>query len=629
MKSCLEDKYSLEAGLEAGIVSMGLTHSRKYDFESSSISNESYSGDFSEVQHIIDDDSKPVDGTPVIGCILSDKDTILASTRLQDDLREDFKDYILEAKWERCGDERYPILPYTSHKQAIRTSIRLPVLSNPQNIIQLDECFEGCGKASFFAFSVLLAFHQTIQSILICTLFGKTDIFDSSSPPKYLNITFYTSKGDSIVKHYYFSNKEGYNWYSLPVNVPNVTHFEVICKESIHGAAWCQINSIQIILSEDEQCQCQSGEESEIHDRCPSFKSFCGSKHLISQVSSLLPSISTSLESTSFMLSYLEDEFFQRIISPPFRWNRVVQLFSTSIIRSLSYSDPFQSLFESSIIRNDPRLSCSVNVNKKLLDGEFVQDMGSNTLWSCIQDCLSISFRSLHIPFDYPQNIHSLCFRTDYLKNYPPKLLGISLKTREGIAFSRICSFEMLSGKLIVANREHIVAYGEMGLDFDRLHFAPKQAQLLAFDAQLKLAEELDLPLFLHSRAAESDFLRLLGKYKFPRKGVVHSFTGSAAERDAILKLGFDIGVNGCSLKTEENLRVVRDIPLDRLHLETDAPWCEIRPSHASYKYVKTRFPAKKKEKFVMGQLVKSRNEVCCIIQVAEVISGLLDISMD
>ncbi|GKT23776.1 TatD family like protein, partial [Aduncisulcus paluster] len=67
--------------------------------------------------------------------------------------------------------------------------------------------------------------------------------------------------------------------------------------------------------------------------------------------------------------------------------------------------------------------------------------------------------------------------------------------------------------KLIVANREHIVAYGEMGLDFDRLHFAPKQAQLLAFDAQLKLAEELDLPLFLHSRAAESDFLRLLGKY--------------------------------------------------------------------------------------------------------------------
>lgn len=119
------------------------------------------------------------------------------------------------------------------------------------------------------------------------------------------------------------------------------------------------------------------------------------------------------------------------------------------------------------------------------------------------------------------------------------------------------------------------VAFGEIGLDYDRLFFSPKDPQLKYFEAQLDLAVEIQLPLFLHSRAASEDFERLLAPRlaKLPKRGLVHSFTGTLEEMNRMVALGLDIGVNGCSLKTEENLEVVKAIPLDRLQVETDGPW--------------------------------------------------------
>lgn len=122
------------------------------------------------------------------------------------------------------------------------------------------------------------------------------------------------------------------------------------------------------------------------------------------------------------------------------------------------------------------------------------------------------------------------------------------------------------------------VAFGEFGLDYDRLFLSSKEQQLKYFEAQLDLAVEIQLPLFLHSRAAAEDFERLLAPRlpKLPKKGVVHSFTGTLEEMNRLVALGLDIGVNGCSMKTEENLEVVRAIPLDRIQIETDGPWvCE------------------------------------------------------
>lgn len=121
----------------------------------------------------------------------------------------------------------------------------------------------------------------------------------------------------------------------------------------------------------------------------------------------------------------------------------------------------------------------------------------------------------------------------------------------------------------------HAVAFGEIGLDYDRLFFSPKDQQLKYFEAQLDVAVELQMPLFLHSRAAGEDFERLLASrlLKLPKGGLVHSFTGTVEEMDRLVALGLNIGVNGCSLKTEENLEVVKAMPLDKIQIETDGPW--------------------------------------------------------
>lgn len=134
---------------------------------------------------------------------------------------------------------------------------------------------------------------------------------------------------------------------------------------------------------------------------------------------------------------------------------------------------------------------------------------------------------------------------------------------------------ELKSLALEAKDAGHAVAFGEIGLDYDRLFLSAKEPQLKYFEAQLDLAVEIQLPLFLHSRAASEDFERLLAPRleKLPKKGLVHSFTGTMEEMKRMVALGLDVGVNGCSLKTEENLEVVKAIPLDRIQIETDGPW--------------------------------------------------------
>ncbi|CAA6653744.1 unnamed protein product [Spirodela intermedia] len=173
-----------------------------------------------------------------------------------------------------------------------------------------------------------------------------------------------------------------------------------------------------------------------------------------------------------------------------------------------------------------------------------------------------------------------------------------------------------------------VVAIGECGLDYDRLHFCPAEVQRKYFGKQFKLAETFQLPMFLHMRAAVGDFCDILAqnKSKFSM-GVAHSFTGTAEDRDRLLSFdGLFIGVNGCSLKTSDNLDVVRGIPIERIMIETDSPYCEIKNTHAGIHFVKSTWPSKKKEKYDDDSTVKGRNEPCLVRQVLEVVAGCKDI---
>ena len=175
--------------------------------------------------------------------------------------------------------------------------------------------------------------------------------------------------------------------------------------------------------------------------------------------------------------------------------------------------------------------------------------------------------------------------------------------------------------------KDKIVAIGECGLDYDRFNYADKDTQMAVFPPHFDLAERTGLPMYLHSRATEGEFNRLIRENRSRFSGgVVHSFTGELEELNEILAMDLYIGVNGCSLKTQENIDVVKHIPLDKIMLETDCPYCEIRNSHASSKYVETKFQTKKKEKFNQEFMVNGRNEPAKIVQVLEAVSKILEV---
>jgi TatD DNase family protein len=126
--------------------------------------------------------------------------------------------------------------------------------------------------------------------------------------------------------------------------------------------------------------------------------------------------------------------------------------------------------------------------------------------------------------------------------------------------------------------RQGAVALGECGLDFYR-DLSPRDVQVQAFRSQLRLAKRFDLPVILHQRAAWDAFLQVL-RDDGPVSGVVHAFSGSEAQARQAVQLGLHLGIGGpvTYAKNDRLRRAVAAVPLDRLLLETDAPYLPPEP---------------------------------------------------
>jgi len=125
-----------------------------------------------------------------------------------------------------------------------------------------------------------------------------------------------------------------------------------------------------------------------------------------------------------------------------------------------------------------------------------------------------------------------------------------------------------------LAGQAKVVAIGEIGLDYYR-NRSPRAAQQQAFEAQLRLAEEVGLPVVVHDRDAHQEVLAVLSRFAGRIEGVMHCFSGDEALAQQCIELGFYISFAGTV--TFPNARqlqaVAREISLDKVLLETDSPW--------------------------------------------------------
>jgi len=172
---------------------------------------------------------------------------------------------------------------------------------------------------------------------------------------------------------------------------------------------------------------------------------------------------------------------------------------------------------------------------------------------------------------------------------------------------ARTLSDAVLEELARLADHGHVVAVGEIGLDY---HYdnSPRPAQRDAFAAQLRLAKRLDLPVVVHCREAHGDALAILREHAGAGlRGVVHCFSGSPADAEALLELGLHISFTGIVTfpKAAGAREVVKVVPLERTMVETDCPYLAPQPRRGK------------------------RNEPAYVVHVAEQIAALKGLDID
>lgn len=162
-----------------------------------------------------------------------------------------------------------------------------------------------------------------------------------------------------------------------------------------------------------------------------------------------------------------------------------------------------------------------------------------------------------------------------------------------------------------LSQHKSVVAIGECGLDFNR-NFSTPENQQRVFSEQVALAAELNMPLFLHQRDAFEHWYQILSPYfkKIPAM-VAHCFTGNLKELQLCLSAGMYIGITGwlCDERRGEKLRsIVKEIPLERLLIETDAPYLTPRT-------IRPRPKSSRNEPSYLPYVVK---EIACLLNLDE-----------
>lgn len=146
---------------------------------------------------------------------------------------------------------------------------------------------------------------------------------------------------------------------------------------------------------------------------------------------------------------------------------------------------------------------------------------------------------------------------------------------------AKSCSQETLNHFCTLADSPKVCAWGEIGLDFNRM-FSPRKVQEKWLIRQLEVAGQLDLPVIFHERDSNGRLIEILKAYKSTLKsGVIHCFSGNKTELNQYLDLGLHIGITGIvTIKSRgANLRkLVPLIPADRILIETDAPYLTPAP---------------------------------------------------
>jgi len=133
---------------------------------------------------------------------------------------------------------------------------------------------------------------------------------------------------------------------------------------------------------------------------------------------------------------------------------------------------------------------------------------------------------------------------------------------------------DVLSSLRELAQDSKVVAIGEIGLDYYR-NLSPRARQKEAFEQQIRLAKELELPVVIHDREAHANVLQVLRNFGKNVTGVLHCFSGSVEMAREAIKLGYLISIAGpVTFPNARNLyQLVQNVPVESIVLETDCPW--------------------------------------------------------